>query len=77
MSAHLPLLAQPSLPCLLLSLHLVPSQIDMLLPGLFGSLDDFGMRYCDGKNPTDARNATAPSRLDLRCGYLLTRLPPA
>lgn len=66
-----------ALPCLLLSLHLAPSQIDMLRPGLFGSLDDFGVRYCDGKAPLDAHNATAPSRLDLRCGRLLVLLHPA
>ncbi len=49
-----------------------PSQVDMLRPGMFGSLDEFGLRYCDGRPALDAWQATAPSRLDLRCGC-----PPA
>lgn len=39
----------------------------MLRPGMFGSLDEFGLRYCDGRPALDPRQATAPSRLDLRC----------
>lgn len=49
-----------------------PSQVDMLRAGMFGSLDEFGLRYCDGRPALDAWQATAPSRLDLRCAR-----PPA
>ena len=44
-------------------------QIDMLQPGKWGSLDEFGLRYCDGREALDSWQATAPSRLDLRWAW--------
>lgn len=37
------------------------AQIDMLRPGLMGSYDEFGERYCG------AKVQVAPGKLDWRC----------
>lgn len=36
-------------------------QVDMLHPGLLGTFDEFGMKYCDGKAATSWQYATSPS----------------
>ncbi|KAG7668731.1 hypothetical protein Ndes2526B_g03642 [Nannochloris sp. 'desiccata'] len=41
-------------------------QVSMLRPGLFGTVDEFGMRYCDGKPALDFRFASSPSGMDYK-----------
>ncbi len=52
-------------PALSRPLELYP-QISMLRPDLFGTLDEFGMKYCAGKPALDFRFASSPNGMDYK-----------
>lgn len=60
-------------PALSRPIELYP-QLDMLRPGLFGSLDEFGMRYCAGVPALNPRFSTSPSGYDFRGASCLDEL---
>ena len=60
-------------PALSRPIELYP-QLNMLRPGLFGTFDEFGMRYCDGKPALNPQFASSSKGMDYRGASCLEEL---